>query len=106
MPGPLVTAVGSVVQCSHGGTALAAVPYPRVVLSGQPAVLLTSPFNVAGCSFPPNAGGPCVTGMFTVGTVRVTATGSPLCIVGGMGTCVPTGTPLLAISAQPRVVAT
>lgn len=105
MPGPMLH-VGAVVQCVHGGMAQPIVPYPRVMLSGQPAVLISSQYAVAACPFPPNAGGPCATAQWTVGSVRVMAAGGPFCIATGVATCVPTGTPLLPITVQPRVVAT
>jgi hypothetical protein len=105
MPGPLLH-VGAVVQCAHGGMAQPMVPYPRVLLTGQPAVQLSSPYSVAACALPPQAGGPCVTAQWVVGTVRVLATGVPLLIQGGVAVCVPTGTPLVPSTVQPRVIAT
>jgi hypothetical protein len=103
MPGPLLH-VGATVLCSHGGTATPTVPSPRVTLTGQPAVTLPPPWAVAGCALPPNAGGPCVTAMWTAGTTRVTSMGQPLVIAGGAATCAPTGVPLLPVSFQTRVI--
>ena len=37
-------------------------PFPRVLLSGQPAVTLTSPYAVAGCALTGTPNPPCVTG--------------------------------------------
>lgn len=107
MPGPLLT-VGSTVLCAHGGQATATTPYPRVLVGGQPAVLLTSPYLVSGCAFPPPpaANGPCVTAQFTVGSVRVLATGQPLLLQSSLAICAPTGTPLTVAVTQPRVIAT
>ncbi len=69
---------------------------------GHPA---QRPWTIAGCPFPPpTAGnGPCVTGTFTSGTVRVTASKQPLAIQAAPGTCVPTGVPLLVMQTQVRV---
>jgi hypothetical protein len=83
------------------------VPSPRVQVSGMPAATITAPYTVAGCAFVPPAGnGPCVTGQWVVGTVRVTSLGEPLALLSGVSVCAPTGTPLLPVSAQTRVIAT
>jgi len=107
MPGPLLH-LGAQVKCLHGGTATPASVNPRVQVSGQPTALMTVPYLIAGCALPPppGANGPCVSGQWLTGTVRVTANGQPLAIIGGTSVCAPSGTPLLPISAQTRVVAT
>ena len=99
---------GAVVLCAHGGQASPTVPNPRVKVAGQATVTLSGPWTVAGCPFPPPppGTGPCVTGQWVVGTVRVTSMGQPLVIQGGSATCIPTGTPLNVVAAQPRVTAT
>jgi hypothetical protein len=106
MPGFLVQ-VGAQVLCSHAGQAQPTVPNPRVTVSGQPTVLLTTPYVVAGCTFPPPpaANGPCVTGQWLVGTLRVTSLGQPLVVQSSQGICAPTGTPLLIVVTQTRVSA-
>ena len=106
MPGFLVH-VGAPVLCAHAGQATPTVPNPRVTVSGQPTVLLTTPYVVAGCTFPPpTAGnGPCVTGQWLVGTIRVTSLGQPLVVQSSQGICAPTGTPLLIVVTQTRVSA-
>jgi hypothetical protein len=106
MPGFLVH-VGAQVLCSHGGQATPTAPNPRVLVSGQPTVLITTPYAVAGCTLPPpTAGnGPCVTAQWTTGTVRVISNGQPLVVQSSTSTCVPTGTPLLITVTQPRVSA-
>ena len=94
-------------MCAHGGQAMATVPSPRVMVAGAPATTLAAPYVVAGCAFVPPAGnGPCVTAQWVVGAVQVTSMGQPLALLTGMAVCVPTGTPLLPVSAQPRVLAT
>ena len=104
MPGFLVH-VGAQVLCAHAGQATPTVANPRVTVSGQPTVLLTTPYVVAGCTFPPpTAGnGPCVTGQWLVGTTRVTSLGQPLVVQSSQGICAPTGTPLLIVATQTRV---
>jgi hypothetical protein len=106
MPGFLLHQ-GATVLCSHGGQAQPTVVNPRVTVTGMPTVFLSSPYVVAGCAFPPPpvANGPCVTGMYTVGTARVTSMGQPLLCFSSQAVCVPTGTPLLPpASVQARVV--
>jgi hypothetical protein len=107
MPGFLVH-VGATVLCSHGGQAQATVPNPRVSVSGQPTVTMTSPYVVAGCAFPPPpaANGPCVSAQFLTGSVRITSNGQPLLLLDSQALCVPTGTPLLITVTQTRVTGT
>jgi hypothetical protein len=45
-------------------------------------------------------------GQWMMGAVRVTSLGQPVALMTGMATCVPTGTPLVPVSAQTRVLAT
>ena len=92
-------------MCAHGGQAQASSPFPRVLVSGQPVIPQPPPWLVAGCAFVPPAGnGPCVTGQWVTGTVRVLAGGMPLALQTGASVCVPTGTPLLPIVTQTRVM--
>lgn len=105
MPAPALH-VGAVVTCTHAGTATPVAPFPRVLLSGQPAVTLASPYAVVGCALTGTPNPPCVTGQWLSGAVRVLAGGVPLATMAGSSTCVPTGTPMLPVSAQPRVLAT
>lgn len=104
MPGPILH-LGAVVTCGHGGQATPTAPVPRVLVSGQPVATITAPYAVAGCPFtgPP---GPCVTGHWVVGAVRVLAMGQPLAIQTGFAMCAPNLAPLLPMAVQPRVIAT
>jgi hypothetical protein len=106
MPGFLVH-VGAQVLCSHAGQATPTAPNPRVLVSGQPTVLVTTPYAVAGCTLPPPsaANGPCVTAQWLSGTVRVTSNGQPLVVQSSASICTPTGTPLVITATQPRVSA-
>jgi hypothetical protein len=81
-------------------------PNPRVLVSGQPVVTMASPYAIAGCAFPPVAGGPCVTAQFVLGATRVMATGVPILLQTGVAVCVPTGTPLIVGVTQTRVMGT
>jgi hypothetical protein len=106
MPGPILH-VGATVLCSHAGQALPTVPSARVLVAGMPITTIAAPYTVAGCAFaPPVGNGPCVTGQWTLGAVQVTSEGQPVVIMSGMAVCAPTGTPLLPVSAQTRVIAT
>lgn len=106
MPGFLLH-VGATVMCAHGGQAQPTVPNPRVTVMGQPTVLQTTPYMVAGCTFPPpSAGnGPCVTAQWTTGSVRVTSLGQPLLVLSSLALCTPTGTPLTVTVTQTRASA-
>ena len=105
MPG-LVLHVGATVLCAHAGQAQPTAPNPRVSVSGQPIVTMTAPYTVAGCTLPPNAGGPCVTAQWITGAVRVTALGTPVLLQDSQAICAPTGTPLNVVVTQTRVMGT
>jgi hypothetical protein len=105
MPGFLVH-VGATVLCSHAGQALPTAPNPRVLVSGQPTVTITAPYTVAGCAMPPPpaGNGPCVTAQWLMGSTRVLSNGQPLVLFDSLAICVPTGTPLMIVVTQTRVV--
>ncbi len=105
MPAPILH-LGATVLCSHAGQATPLTPFPRVLLSGQPAVTIASPYAVAGCTLAAVPSPPCVTGQWMVGALRVMAGGVPVAIMTGSSTCIPTGAPLLPVAAQARVLAT
>jgi hypothetical protein len=105
MPAPVLH-LGATVLCSHAGQAAPMAPFPRVTVSGQPVVTLASPYLVAGCALTGSPAPPCVTGQFVAGATRVLAGGVPLATLIGSSVCTPTGTPLLPVAAQTRVLAT
>jgi hypothetical protein len=106
MPGPILHA-GAVVMCAHGGMATPTAPSPVVLVSGMPIATIAAPYAVAGCAFVPPAGnGPCVTAQWAVGATQVLSQGQPVVIMTGTSVCVPTGTPLVPVSAQALVIAT
>ncbi|MDR4480909.1 MAG: hypothetical protein R3B37_14335 [Nitrospira sp.] len=104
MPGFLLH-LGATVMCSHAGQATPTSPNPRVLVSGQPTVALTSVYAVAGCTLPPPpaANGPCVTAQYVTAATRVSSSGQPLLLIDSQAICVPSGTPLLATVTQTRV---
>jgi hypothetical protein len=104
MPGFLLH-VGATVLCAHGGQAQPTVPNPRVTVSGQPIVTQAAPYAVAGCPFVPPAGnGPCVTAQWVVGATRVLSNGQPVLVQSSQAVCAPTGTPLMIVLTQTRVI--
>ena len=81
-------------------------PFPRVTVSAQPVVTLTSPYAIAGCALNGTSVPPCLTGQFVMGAVRVLAGGAPVATLMSQSVCIPTGTPMLPLMAQTRVLAT
>lgn len=106
MPGFLVH-VGAQVLCAHGGQAQPTAPNPRVLVSGQPTVLITAPYVVAGCAMPPPpaGNGPCITAQWIIGSMRVTSNGQPLVVQSSQAICAPTGTPVMIVMTQTRASA-
>jgi hypothetical protein len=105
MPGPILH-LGATVLCSHGGQAVPTAPNPRVLVSGQPVATIAAPYAIAGCAFvPPGGNGPCVTGQWIVGALRVLAGGQPVAVMTGTSTCAPTATPLVPVTGQTRAIA-
>lgn len=105
MPGPVLH-LGATVLCTHAGQAVPTAPFPRVLVGGQPVVTLATPYVVAGCALTGTPTPPCVTGQWLVGASRVLAGGTPVAVQAGSSVATPTGTPLLPVAVQPRVVAT
>jgi len=104
MPGPLLH-VGASVLCAHGGTATPTAPNPRVLVGGQPTVLMTATYVVAGCPFTTGTNPmPCVTAQWVVAATRVTSNGQPLVLMDSQAICAPNGTPLVPVAAQTRVI--
>jgi hypothetical protein len=104
MPGPLLH-LGATLLCSHGGQATPTAPNPRVLVSGQPVTTIAAPYVVAGCAFVPPAGnGPCVTAQFVTSATRVLVGGQPALLLDSQAICTPTGTPLVPVMAQTRVI--
>jgi hypothetical protein len=99
--------LGATVLCAHAGQAQPTVVNPRVLVSGQPTVLISSPYVVAGCTLPPPpaANGPCITAQFVTAATRVSSNGQPLLLLDSQAICAPTGTPLMILVTQTRVTA-
>ena len=105
MPAPILH-LGATITCMHAGQAQPVTPFPRVMVSGQPVVTLATPYVVAGCALSGSGAPPCVTAQWVSGAVRVMAGGTPVVNQTGQAVCVATGTGLLPLVAQTRVLAT
>lgn len=107
MPGPLLH-LGATVTCAHLGLAQPTSVNPRVLVSGQPIATMTSMYSIMGCTFPSISleAPPCATAQWVRGAMRVLAAGVPVLLMDSQAVCVPTGTPLIPVVAQPRVVGT
>ena len=105
MPGFLLH-MGATILCMHAGQAQPTVTNPRVKVSGQPIVVQTSTYTVAGCPFPPLSGGPCVTAQFVSGATRIFAGGVPVLLQDSQSVCAPTGTGMNIVVTQMRVKGT
>ena len=102
MPGFLTTA-GTPLLCAHGGQAHSPAPSPRVKVLGQPVLLQPIPLLIAGCSYQPPAGAPCVSASYVTGATRVKIMGMPVLLQDSQAVCAPTGTPLTVVPTQMRV---
>jgi len=96
--------VGATALCAHGGQAQPTTPNTRVLVSGQPTVVMTAPYVVAGCVFNvSSAPSPCVTAQWISAATRVTSNGQPLLLIDSQAICAPNGTPLIIAMTQTRV---
>ncbi len=105
MAAPIVH-YGASVTCFHNGLAQPLVLSPRVLVSGQQVVTLTTPYSVTGCALASGSTPPCVTANWTSGATRVFANGAPVILQTSQAVCTPTGQGLLVLNTQPRVLAT
>ena len=105
MPAPILH-LGATVICMHAGQATPLTPFPRVLVSGQPITTLATTYAIAGCALTGTPNPPCVTAQWVVGALRVLAGGVPVLLQTGQALCVPTGTGLLPLVVQPRVIVT
>ena len=105
MAAPIVH-YGATVTCFHSGLAQPLVLSPRVLVSGQHVVTLTTPYSITGCALASGSTPPCVTANWTSGANRVFANGAPVILQTSQAVCTPTGQGLLVLNTQPRVLAT
>lgn len=106
MPGFLLH-LGATVLCTHApGQATPVVTNPRVKVGGQPIVMQSSQYAIAGCALTGTPNPPCATATWTTAATRVKAGGVPVVLQDSQSTCVPTGTPLNIVLTQVRVKGT
>ena len=76
-----------------------------IPVSGQPTVLMSEPYAIAGCPLNVSVSPvPCVTGQWVVAATRVFSNGQPLVLMDSQAVCAPNGTPLMPVAAQMRVI--
>lgn len=106
MSGLLLT-MASTILCVHAGKANLVMPNLRVRVMGVPVPMMDVPAVVTGCTLPPPpaANGPCVTGTWLTGTMRVRSMGQPLLTQTSTSLVMPTNTMLVITSpGQARVI--
>lgn len=103
MPGFLLH-LGAQVMCAHvPGQATPVATNPRVKVSGQPIVVQTSQYAIAGCALTGTPNPPCATASWITAATRVKAGGVPVLLQDSQSICAPTGTPLTIVATQTRV---
>jgi hypothetical protein len=106
MPGYLLH-LGATITCAHApGQAQPISSVARVKVSGQPVVVQTTQYTVAGCALTGSPNPPCATAQWTTGATRVLALGAPVLLQDSQSLCTPTGTPLTVMVVQARVKGT
>ena len=85
--GALLTS-GSTLSCPHGGTVVAVPSGSRVRVAGNPIVVATDTFTVAGCPFAPTAPHPCVRVQWQLTDLRSTVGGAATLAADSIGFCV------------------
>jgi len=106
MPGFLLH-LGATVLCAHPpGQATPVVTNPRVKVGGQPIVVQTSQYVIAGCALASVPSPTCATAQWITAATRVRAGGVPVLLQDSQSVCVPTGTPLNIVLTQVRVKGT
>ncbi len=105
MPGYIVH-LGAIVTCSHPpGQATPGTSNPRVKVSGQPIIVQTTQYAVAGCALTGTSSPSCATGQWISAAVRVKSNGVPIVLDDSQSTCTPTAQPLKIMVTQKRVKA-
>lgn len=102
MPGFLLH-FGATVFCSHAGQAQPIVVNPRVRVNGQPIVMQTSLYAIAGCTLASVPSPFCATAQWVTGALRVRSNGIPVLLQDSQAICAAPGTPLNIVMTQLRV---
>jgi hypothetical protein len=106
MPGYLLH-LGATILCAHPpGQAQPAASVARVKVMGQPVVVQTTQYAVAGCALTGTPNPPCATAQWMSGATRIKALGAPVLLQDSQSLCTPTSTPLSVMMVQTRVKGT
>jgi hypothetical protein len=106
MPGYLLH-LGATILCAHPpGQAQPAASVARVKVMGQPVVVQTTQYAVAGCALTGTPNPPCATAQLMSGATRIKALGAPVLLQDSQSLCTPTSTPLSVMMVQARVKGT
>jgi len=73
---------------------------------GQPVVVQTTQYAVAGCALTGTPNPPCATAQLMSGATRIKALGAPVLLQDSQSLCTPTSTPLSVMMVQARVKGT
>ncbi|MGO9152919.1 hypothetical protein [Mycobacterium sp.] len=97
----------STLMCPHGGMVSPIPADSSITLGGDPIVLASDTFPIAGCTFAPVAPHPCVQVQWIVTALRGAADGAAPLTTDSMGLCVaadgaPQG-PVIIQTTQPKV---
>ena len=84
--GALLTASAQM-MCPHGGMVVAIPSTPAVAAGGDPVVLMTDTFVVAGCPFAPVIPQPCVLVQWQTGAAQSTVNGVAPLTTESVGLC-------------------
>jgi hypothetical protein len=98
--------LSAMVTCAHGGRATPMTTVPKVLVGGQPIAVRTSPHGIIGCALPPppGANGPCVTAAWVTSAVSVLSFGQPVLLQDSQAICAPSGTPVIIMATQTKVL--
>jgi hypothetical protein len=98
---------GATIACQHPpGLASPLQTDPRVTVSGQAVVTLSSQYTVDGCALSSSTTNFCKQASWLTGAQRVTASSGPVAIDSGSSLCTPSGGVLDPKVFQQRVTAT
>jgi uncharacterized Zn-binding protein involved in type VI secretion len=97
----LVITKSSVLNCPHSTPAKADMSSPRVKAAGQPVILQGHLYSFPTCTAGQSK---CTSGSWTVGALRVKASGLPVAISTGVSVIAPPGV-FSVVTVQPRVKA-
>src|SRR5262245_8774203 len=95
--------LGATVMCMHAGTATPVTTNPRVKVGGQPVVVQTSQYLIAGCSLASAPAPFCATATWVQVSTRVRAGGVPVVLQNSQAVCAAPGTGLQVVTMQMRV---